>query len=59
MLFEGEEESGSTNFISYFDSLNLKPIDYIVTLDTGCDEDYDRLWITTSTRGSMTVDVFA
>jgi len=56
MLFEGEEESGSTHLMKYFDMLHLKKIDIMVALDSGSG-DYERLWLTSSLRGSMKFDI--
>ncbi|CAK65277.1 unnamed protein product (macronuclear) [Paramecium tetraurelia] len=56
MLFEGEEESGSNFLMQYFDKLELKRVDIMVALDSGSG-DYERLWLTSSLRGSMKIDL--
>lgn len=56
MLFEGEEESGSNYLMQYYDMLNLKRVDIMAALDSGSG-DYDRLWLTSSLRGSMKIDL--
>lgn len=56
MLFEGEEESGSNYLMQYFDMLNLKNISIMAALDSGSG-DYERLWLTSSLRGSMKIDL--
>ncbi|CAD8186262.1 unnamed protein product [Paramecium pentaurelia] len=56
MLFEGEEESGSNFLMQYFDLLELKRVDIMVALDSGSG-DYERLWLTSSLRGSMKIDL--
>lgn len=56
MLFEGEEESGSLHLMKYFHKLNLKRVDMLVALDSGCG-DYERLWLTASLRGSIKIDL--
>lgn len=56
MLFEGEEESGSNFLMQYFDMIELKRVDIMVALDSGSG-DYERLWLTSSLRGSMKIDL--
>lgn len=56
MLFEGEEESGSNFLMQYYDMLNLKRVDIMAALDSGSG-DYHRLWLTSSLRGSMKIDL--
>lgn len=42
--------------MEYVKMLNLKSIDLMVALDSGCG-DYDRLWLTGSLRGSIKLDI--
>ena len=58
VLIEAAEESGSPHLPAYVDA--LAPIigapDLVVCLDSGC-ATYDRLWLTTSLRGLIGVDL--
>jgi len=54
VLIEASEESGSADLESYLDVLapRFGPLALVVSLDSGC-ASYDRLWITTSLRGTI------
>ena len=54
VLIEAAEESGSTDLEAYLDALagRIGPLALVVSLDSGC-ATYDRLWITTSLRGTV------
>jgi len=58
ILIEGSEESGSPDLIPYIENLKerIGTPDLVVCLDSGC-LDYDTLWITTSLRGVVNVDI--
>lgn len=58
VLIEGSEESGSTDLEAHLERLapRIGRPDLVVCLDAGCG-DYDRLWATTSLRGSVVLDL--
>ena len=58
ILIEGSEESGSPDLIPYINDLKerIGTPDLVVCLDSGC-LDYNTLWITTSLRGVVNVDI--
>jgi acetylornithine deacetylase/succinyl-diaminopimelate desuccinylase-like protein len=58
VLIEASEESASTDLEEYIDALaeRIGQPDLVVCLDSGCG-DYDRLWLTTSLRGLVAVDL--
>lgn len=58
ILIEGSEESGSPDLIQYIDLLKdrIGTPDMLVCLDSGC-IDYETLWITTSLRGVIVIDL--
>jgi acetylornithine deacetylase/succinyl-diaminopimelate desuccinylase-like protein len=58
ILLETSEESGSPDFAAYLEHLKdrLGEVTLVVCLDSG-GNDYDRLWLTTSLRGLVSVDV--
>lgn len=58
MVFETEEESGSPNLPLYLDELRdrIGVPDYVVCLDSGAG-DAERLWLTTSLRGMVHLDI--
>jgi len=58
VLIEASEESGSPDLEAYMDHLadHLGDVDFMICLDSGAIT-YDRLWVTTSLRGGLTLDV--
>jgi len=54
VLIEGSEESGSPDLDPYLDHLadRLRTPGLVICLDSGC-VTYDRLWVTTSLRGTI------
>jgi len=58
IIIEGSEESGSPHLVHYIDKLKdrIGAPDLLVCLDSGA-LDYDTLWITTSLRGNLIVDI--
>ncbi len=60
VLIEASEESGSPDLAAHVEALadRIGDVDLVVCLDSGC-ADFDRLWVTTSLRGlvSLTLDV--
>jgi acetylornithine deacetylase/succinyl-diaminopimelate desuccinylase-like protein len=58
ITIEGCEESGSVDLMYYLEKLNdrIGEIDMMVCMDSTC-IDYNSLWITTSLRGVVTVDL--
>lgn len=60
VVIEASEESGSPDLPAHIDALapRLGEIDFVVCLDSGC-SDYDRLWVTTSLRGVVALDLRA
>lgn len=58
VLVEATEESGSVDLPAYLDLLGSKIADpdLVVCLDAGCG-DYERLWVTSSLRGSIILDL--
>ena len=60
VLIEAAEESGSPDLEAYLDALagRIGPLALVVSLDSGC-VTYDRLWITTSLRGTVNAIVQA
>jgi acetylornithine deacetylase/succinyl-diaminopimelate desuccinylase-like protein len=58
VLIEASEESASTDLEEYIDALadRIGSPDLVVCLDSGCGT-YDRLWLTTSLRGLVAVDL--
>ena len=58
VLIEASEESGSPDLPAHVDALadRLGPIDLVVCLDSSC-SDYERLWVSTSLRGLVGLDV--
>lgn len=58
ICIEGSEESGSPHLIPYINSLKdrIGVPDLMVCLDSGA-QDYDTLWITTSLRGNLAIDL--
>lgn len=60
VLLETGEESGSPDLPAYLESLRerLGRVSLVVCLDSGA-EDYDRMWLTTSLRGLVQIEVTA
>ena len=60
LLLETGEESGSPDLPDYLEHLRdrLGPVSLVVCLDSGAG-DYERMWLTTSLRGLVQVDVTA
>jgi acetylornithine deacetylase/succinyl-diaminopimelate desuccinylase-like protein len=58
ILIEGAEESSTVDLFYYVNELKIIIGDpsLIICLDSCC-EDYDRLWVTTSLRGVVTIDL--
>lgn len=58
IVIEGSEESGSPHLIPYINKLSdrIGKPDLMVCLDSGA-QDYDTLWVTTSLRGVVIIDV--
>ncbi len=58
LLIEASEESGSPDLPAHVDALaeRLGDVDLVLCLDSGC-MTYDTLWLTTSLRGLVLVDV--
>ena len=58
VLIEASEESGSTDLDAYLDYLkyHLGQVELMICLDSGA-LTYDRLWVTTSLRGVVNVDL--
>jgi acetylornithine deacetylase/succinyl-diaminopimelate desuccinylase-like protein len=58
VLIEASEESASTDLEEYIDALadRIGSPDLVICLDSGCGT-YDRLWLTTSLRGLVAVDL--
>jgi acetylornithine deacetylase/succinyl-diaminopimelate desuccinylase-like protein len=58
VLIEASEESGSSDLEAHLDALapHLGQVDLMVCLDSGA-HSYDRLWVTTSLRGLVNVEV--
>jgi len=58
ILIEGCEESGSKDLLPYIEKLKdrIGVPEMVVCLDSGC-LDYETLWITTSLRGVVVVDI--
>jgi acetylornithine deacetylase/succinyl-diaminopimelate desuccinylase-like protein len=58
IVIEGSEESGSPHLVHYINKLKdrIGAPDLLVCLDSGA-QDYDTLWITTSLRGNLIVDI--
>ena len=58
VLIEASEESGSPDLEAHLDVLNqeLGNVELMICLDSGA-HSYDRLWVTTSLRGVLNVDV--
>jgi acetylornithine deacetylase/succinyl-diaminopimelate desuccinylase-like protein len=58
VLIEGSEESGSPDLPAYMEALadRLGTPSLVICLDSGC-ASHDRLWITTSLRGLLALDV--
>ncbi|HUF98110.1 MAG TPA: M20/M25/M40 family metallo-hydrolase [Ilumatobacter sp.] len=58
VLIEASEESGSPDLPAYVDALAdvIGSPSLVVCLDSGC-IDYERLWVTTSLRGMVLVDM--
>ena len=58
VLIEASEESGSPDLPAHVDALaeQLGQIDLVVCLDSSC-SDYERLWVSTSLRGLVGLDV--
>lgn len=63
VLIEASEESGSPDLPAHIEALAggvgewaLGEIDLVVCLDSGC-SDYERLWVTTSLRGLVGLDL--
>ena len=58
IIIEGSEESGSPHLISYLNKLNerIGVPNLMICLDSGA-KDYDTLWVTTSLRGNVTIDL--
>jgi len=54
VLIEASEESGSSDLDAMLDTLadRIGPLALVVSLDSGCIS-YDRLWVTTSLRGTI------
>jgi acetylornithine deacetylase/succinyl-diaminopimelate desuccinylase-like protein len=58
LLLDTSEESGSPDLPYYLDCLRdrLGEVSLVVCLDSSAD-DYDRLWVTTSLRGAVSINV--
>jgi acetylornithine deacetylase/succinyl-diaminopimelate desuccinylase-like protein len=58
VLIEASEESGSPDLEAYLDALahHLGPVELLICLDSGA-LTYDRLWVTTSLRGVVNLEV--
>lgn len=58
VLIEASEESGSPDLEAYLDVLtdHLGPVELMICLDSGA-LTYDRLWVTTSLRGVLMLEV--
>ena len=58
VLIEASEESGSSDLEAYLDALaeHLGSVELLICLDSGA-LTYDRLWVTTSLRGVVNVEV--
>jgi acetylornithine deacetylase/succinyl-diaminopimelate desuccinylase-like protein len=58
IIIEGSEESGSPHLIPYINKLydRIGVPDLMICLDSGA-KDYDTLWVTTSLRGNVTIDL--
>ena len=58
VLIEASEESGSPDLEAYLDDLkeHLAKVELMICLDSGA-LTYDRLWVTTSLRGVLNVDL--
>lgn len=58
VLIEASEESGSTDLEAYLDALaeHLGAVELLICLDSGA-LTYDRLWVTTSLRGVLNLEV--
>jgi acetylornithine deacetylase/succinyl-diaminopimelate desuccinylase-like protein len=58
VLIEASEESGSPDLEAYLDDLkeHLGKVELMICLDSGA-LTYDRLWVTTSLRGVLNVDL--
>ncbi|HEV3267284.1 MAG TPA: M20/M25/M40 family metallo-hydrolase [Acidimicrobiales bacterium] len=58
VLIEASEESGSPDLAAYLDALadHLGDVELLICLDSGA-LTYDRLWVTTSLRGMVNVEV--
>jgi acetylornithine deacetylase/succinyl-diaminopimelate desuccinylase-like protein len=58
VLIEASEESGSTDLEAYLDALagHLGDVQLLICLDSGA-LTYDRLWVTTSLRGVLNLEV--
>lgn len=58
VLIEASEESGSPDLEAHLDALSdhLGEVELMICLDSGA-HSYDRLWVTTSLRGVLNVDV--
>ena len=58
VVLETEEESGSDSLVSLLEESKeyVGEPDFMFCLDSGC-LDYERLWITSSLRGVMIVDL--
>ena len=58
VLIEASEESGSPDLPAHMEALSstLGEIDLVVCLDSGC-SDYERLWVTTSLRGFVNLNL--
>ena len=58
VLIEASEESGSPDLEAYLDHLadHLGEVELLICLDSGA-VSYDRLWVTTSLRGNVNVEV--
>jgi acetylornithine deacetylase/succinyl-diaminopimelate desuccinylase-like protein len=58
VVIEASEESASTDLEDYIEAFadRIGQPDLVVCLDSGCG-DYERLWLTTSLRGLVAVDV--
>lgn len=58
ILIECSEESGSPDLPAHVDALatRIGQVDLVVCLDSGCGT-YDRLWVTTSLRGLVGLDL--
>ena len=58
VMIEASEESGSTDLEAYLDALrtHLGDVELMICLDSGA-LTYDRLWVTTSLRGVLNVEI--